>query len=93
MAGPISGIGAQQQVPVSQLQQGQNNNNEARESEGQESRQEAVREQGAPTETQQAESPNQNVVETTSDVLEQAFDPEQGSQADARPGELVNILV
>ena len=96
MAGPISGLGTQQQVPVSQnLQNNANADHAVRENGNERDRENNVRSSEPAAAAQETESTgqNQDVLRTQS---ESALNPprqDNNNPDSERPGSLVDILV
>jgi len=97
MAGPLAGLGAGQQIPISTpFQSGQNGNNEQirpnRENEDQTPRPNTVQAQNAPAaSTQSAENTN-NRQDTLNDIQERALAAAESSEPQER-GSIVDISV
>ncbi len=97
MAGPISGIGVQQQVPLTQSLQQNSGNDQLRESNENEPEEnnvasaEGTRTTESTVETQAPETEN-NADPSLQALREEAFNIDDGSEAE-RPGSLVDIVV
>ncbi len=95
MAGPLSGIAGQQQVPLSQTSQLDQNNAQVRRNEDErEPEANRVQPQGtASAETQNTETNNQNNLQQQADELLSANQNEFGEQEATRRGSLVDVVV
>ncbi len=95
MAGPLSGIAGQQQVPLSQSSQVDQNNTQVRQREEREPEENRIQPQGtAAAETQNTETNNQNNLQEQADELLAANQSEGGQQSEtARRGSLIDVVV
>ena len=95
MAGPLSGIAGQQQVPLSQPSQLDQNNAQVRRNDEQQPEENRVQPQGtASAETQNTETNNQNNLQQQADDLLAASGNEDSQQSEtARRGSLIDVVI
>lgn len=95
MAGPLNGIGGQQQAPLAQPSQSGQDTNQVRGRNDQEAQQNQVQPQGAPAaDTQNSETNNNDVLQQQIRELLDANGGEEGLNANApRRGSLVDIAI
>lgn len=96
MAGPLNGIGGQQQVPLSQPFQPGQDSNQVRGQNDQQPNENQVQPQGAPAaDTQNTETNNQDVLQQQIQELISGSGAEEGLSAEDAPrrGSLVDVQI
>ena len=94
MAGPLSGIGAGQQVPLNQtVSQGQNNNNAVRAQEERQQQQNRVQPQNAAAAESQESNNSQDFIQEQLDAFASGDRSSIDEQTDRSRGSIVDIAV